>query len=38
MAEAHKRAAILCSDVVGHSRLDGADEDRIPARLLGYNR
>src|SRR6202030_1874412 len=26
-------AAILCSDVVGYSRLAGADEDRILARL-----
>jgi adenylate cyclase len=28
-----KIAAILCSDVVGYSRLAGADEDRILARL-----
>jgi adenylate cyclase len=28
-----KLAAILCSDVVGYSRLAGADEDRILARL-----
>jgi hypothetical protein len=28
MAEIRKLAAILCSDVVGYSRLAGADEDR----------
>jgi adenylate cyclase len=33
MSEARKLAAILCSDVVGYSRLAGADEDRILARL-----
>ena len=33
MTEARKIAAILCSDVVGYSRLAGADEDRILARL-----
>ena len=33
MAETRKLAAILCSDVVGYSRLAGADEDRILARL-----
>jgi adenylate cyclase len=33
MAETRKLAAILCSDVVGFSRLAGADEDRILARL-----
>src|SRR5580692_7121985 len=33
MAEIRKLAAILCSDVVGFSRLAGADEDRILARL-----
>jgi adenylate cyclase len=33
MAEPRKIAAILCSDVVGYSRLAGADEDRIVARL-----
>jgi adenylate cyclase len=33
MAEKRKLAAILCSDVVGYSRLAGADEDRILARL-----
>ena len=33
MAETRKLAAILCSDVVGYSRLAGADDDRILARL-----
>jgi adenylate cyclase len=33
VAENRKLAAILCSDVVGYSRLAGADEDRILARL-----
>jgi TolB-like protein/class 3 adenylate cyclase/Tfp pilus assembly protein PilF len=33
MAESRKLGAILCSDVVGYSRLAGADEDRILARL-----
>src|SRR5271170_5348316 len=33
MSETRKLAAILCSDVVGYSRLTGADEDRILARL-----
>src|SRR3984957_20300013 len=33
MAEIRKLAAVLCSDVVGYSRLAGADEDRILARL-----
>src|SRR5690348_14206464 len=33
MTEARKLAAILVSDVVGYSRLAGADEDRILARL-----
>src|SRR5580658_3407070 len=33
MVETRKLAAILCSDVVGYSRLAGADEDRILARL-----
>ncbi len=32
MSETRKLAAILCSDVVGYSRLAGADEDRILAR------
>jgi adenylate cyclase len=34
MSETRKLAAIVCSDVVGYSRLAGADEDRILARLL----
>jgi adenylate cyclase len=33
VAENRKLAAILCSDVVGYSRLAGCDEDRILARL-----
>src|SRR6202522_2692341 len=33
MSETRKLAAILCSDMVGYSRLAGADEDRILARL-----
>jgi adenylate cyclase len=33
MSETRKLAAILCADVVGYSRLAGADEDRILARL-----
>jgi TolB-like protein/class 3 adenylate cyclase len=33
MGETRKLAAILVSDVVGYSRLSGADEDRILARL-----
>jgi len=33
MVETRKLAAILCSDVVGYSRLAGADEDRVLARL-----
>src|SRR5713226_1185963 len=33
MSENRKLAAILVSDVVGYSRLAGADEDRILARL-----
>jgi adenylate cyclase len=33
VSETRKLAAILCSDVVGYSRLAGADEDRILARL-----
>jgi adenylate cyclase len=35
MAETRKLAAILVSDVVGYSRLAGADEDRTLARLRG---
>jgi adenylate cyclase len=33
MSETRKLAAIMVSDVVGYSRLAGADEDRILARL-----
>jgi adenylate cyclase len=33
MSETRNLAAILVSDVVGYSRLAGADEDRILARL-----
>jgi TolB-like protein/class 3 adenylate cyclase len=33
MGETRKIAAILCSDVVGYSRLAGANEDRILARM-----
>jgi hypothetical protein len=33
MSETRKIAAILVSDVVGYSRLAGADEDRTLARL-----
>jgi class 3 adenylate cyclase len=33
MSETRKLAAILCSDVVGYSRLAGANEDRILARM-----
>ena len=33
VAETGKVAASLCSDVVGYSRLAGADKDRILARL-----
>jgi class 3 adenylate cyclase len=33
VSESRKIAAILASDVVGYSRLAGADEDRILARL-----
>jgi adenylate cyclase len=33
MSETRKIAAILVSDVVGYSRLAGADEERILARL-----
>jgi TolB-like protein/class 3 adenylate cyclase len=35
MSETRKLAAILCSDVVGYSRLAAADEDRTLARLRG---
>jgi adenylate cyclase len=33
MSETRKLAAILVSEVAGYSRLAGADEDRILARL-----
>ena len=35
MAETRKIAAILVADVVGYSRLAGADEERTLARLRG---
>jgi adenylate cyclase len=35
MAATRKIAAILCADVVGYSRLAGADEDRTLSRLRG---
>jgi hypothetical protein len=35
VGETRKLAAILVSDVVGYSRLAGADEDRTLARLRG---
>ena len=35
MAETRKLAAILVADVVGYSRLAGADEDRTLSRLRG---
>ena len=35
MVETRKLAAILVADVVGYSRLAGADEDRTLARLRG---
>jgi TolB-like protein/class 3 adenylate cyclase/Tfp pilus assembly protein PilF len=35
MSETRKIAAILVADMVGYSRLAGADEDRILARLRG---
>ena len=38
MSETRKLAAILVSDVVGYSRLAGADEDRTLARLRGRRR
>jgi hypothetical protein len=34
MTESRKLAAILAADVVGFSRLVGAEEDRTLARLL----
>ena len=33
MSETRELAAILVADVVGYSRLAGADEDKILARL-----
>src|SRR5260370_1157743 len=38
MSETRKIAAILVSDVVGYSRLAGADEDRILSRLRTLRR
>jgi adenylate cyclase len=35
MSEARKIAAILVADVVGYTRLAGADEDRTLSRLRG---
>ena len=35
MSETRKLAAILCSDVVGYSRLAGADEDRNLSAAAG---
>ena len=35
MSETRKIAAILVADVVGYSRLAGADEDRTLSRLRG---
>ena len=35
MAETRKLAAILAADVVGYSKLAGADEERTLARLRG---
>ncbi len=35
MAGTRKIAAILVADIVGHSRLAGADEDRKLSRLRG---
>jgi adenylate cyclase len=35
MSKTRKLAAILVADVVGYSRLAGADEDRTPSRLRG---
>ena len=36
MSETRKLAAILRSDIVGYSRLAGADEERTLARLRGF--
>jgi adenylate cyclase len=35
MTESRKLAAILVADIVGYSRLAGADEERTLARLRG---
>ena len=35
MSETRKLAAILVADIVGYSRLAGADEDRTLSRLRG---
>jgi adenylate cyclase len=35
LSETRKLAAILVADVVGYSRLAGADEERTLARLRG---
>jgi len=35
MAETRKLAAILVADIVGYSRLAGAEEDRTLSRLRG---
>jgi len=37
MSETRKIAAILVSDMVGYSRLAGADEDRTLSRLRGLS-
>ena len=36
MSESRKLAAILVADVVGYSRLAGADEERTLARLRSF--
>lgn len=38
MSETRKLAAILVTDVIGHSRLDGAEEERTLARLRALRR
>jgi adenylate cyclase len=38
MSETRKLVAILVADVVGYSRLAGADEDRTLSRLRGVER
>jgi adenylate cyclase len=37
LSETRKIATILAADVVGHSRLAAADEDRTPSRLRGLH-